>query len=50
MLSIWDDDLAVRSHHNGRTSEPKMSVMGFDAPDEPAEVWARSDYWNSRTA
>lgn len=42
MLGIWDDDLAVRAHHNGRAPEPKMRLLGFDVPDEPTEVWSNT--------
>jgi ribonuclease Z len=43
MFSIWDNDLAVRSLHNGRAAEPKALTVGFDVPDTPAEVWASGD-------
>lgn len=43
MLTIWDDDLAVRALHNGRTPEPKVDVIGFDTPPAPAEVWVKGD-------
>lgn len=39
MLGLWDDDLDVRSEHNGRPPEPKLDIIGFDTPEEPTEVW-----------
>ena len=41
MFDIWDDDLAVRALHNGRTPHPKVDVVGFDVPEVPTEVWSR---------
>jgi ribonuclease Z len=42
MLSIWDDDLDVRSHHNHRSPEPKIDIVGFEVEIEPAEVWEKA--------
>lgn len=43
MLTIWDDDLEVRSLHGAnRSPEPKVNVVGFDVPDTPTNVWSRS--------
>ncbi|MFT7475153.1 MAG: ribonuclease Z [Verrucomicrobiales bacterium] len=41
MLSIWDDDLAVRSGHNHRSPEPKVDHVVFPATAGPTEVWSR---------
>lgn len=43
MFAIWEQDLAVRAHHNGRAPEPKVTAVGFDVPDSPTEVWSRGD-------
>ena len=43
MISIWDQDLAVRALHNGREPEPKFQNIGFEVPDAPAEVWRIGD-------
>lgn len=43
MLDLWDDDLAVRAHHNGREPRPKIDLIGFDAPIEPVEVWTNGE-------
>ncbi len=40
MLEIWDDDLAVRSHHNHRDPSPRITIEGFDCPAVPTEVWS----------
>ncbi len=42
MLSIWDDDLDIRAHHNHRSPEPKVNVIGFDVDIEPNEVWEKA--------
>lgn len=39
----WDNDLAVRAHHNGRSPIPKVELVGFDVPERPTEVWRRGD-------
>lgn len=39
MVDLWDEDLDVRSEHNGRSPEPKLDVIGFDTPESPTEVW-----------
>ena len=43
MVTIWDDDLAVRSLHNHREPVPRFDTIGFDVPDKPTEVWSRGD-------
>jgi len=43
MMGIWDNDLAVRSLHNGRAATVKINSMGFDVPDGPTEVWSAGD-------
>ncbi len=43
MLDIWETDLAVRALHNKRPPEPKVDIRGFDAPQEPTEVWSSGD-------
>jgi ribonuclease Z len=40
VLDIWDDDLAVRKEHTGRTDSPGAEVTGFDASDAPSVVWS----------
>ena len=42
-FALWNDDLAVRSGHNGRSSDINAQVIGFDVPDEVAEVWSKGD-------
>lgn len=43
MLDVWDDDLAVRSHHTDRTDEAAVAVTAFDVTSEPAEVTRFAD-------
>lgn len=43
LLKLWDHDLAVRAAHNGRSADPKVSIVGFDTPSEPIEVWRKGD-------
>lgn len=43
MLTLWDDDLAIRSQENKRAPEPKIDISGFDAPAEPTEIWSSGD-------
>lgn len=43
VLDGWDDDIAVRSAHTGRSSRPEIDVIPFDVPDAPTEVWRRGD-------
>ncbi|MCP3853739.1 MAG: MBL fold metallo-hydrolase [Actinomycetia bacterium] len=43
LLDIWDDDLAVRREHTGRTSLPGYDSISFPVPDHPAEVWRSGD-------
>lgn len=43
IFDAWDNDLAVRAHHNGRPGTPKTKIVGFDVPDHPTEVWSQGD-------
>lgn len=44
MMSIWDNDLAVRSHHNGRPAVAKIAPVGYRIePPSPAEVWSQGE-------
>ena len=43
MLDIWHEDLSVRSLHNMRAPQPKMTLHGFDAPATPEVVWSNGD-------
>ncbi len=43
MLDLWGDDLEVRAEHNGRSSDPKVELIGFDTPTGLVEVWAKGD-------
>ena len=42
-VALWDHDLGVRADHNGRSPDPKVKILGFDAPTEPIEVWSKGD-------
>lgn len=37
MLDAWDNDLAVRKEHAGRTDDPEIDLVGFPLPDYPGE-------------
>jgi len=39
----WEDDIAVRSAHTGRTSQPGMDLQSFAIPEIPTEVWRHGD-------
>lgn len=41
LLNLWDDDLEVRSEHNGRSPDPRVDIRGFDTPTELVEVWSK---------
>ena len=43
MFTIWDNDLAVRALHGGRSVQPKVVPIGFDVPPEPTEIWTHGD-------
>ncbi len=43
LLANWEDDVAVRAAHAGRSSRPGLDVRPFAVPDHPTEVWRRSD-------
>ncbi|MDH3681735.1 MAG: MBL fold metallo-hydrolase [Acidimicrobiia bacterium] len=46
MLDAWDNDLAVRKEHTGRTDDPALAITGFPLPPypgEPVEVYRRGD-------
>jgi ribonuclease Z len=40
VLVGWEDDIAVRRSHSGRTSFPAIDVRPFPVPSEPTEVWS----------
>ncbi len=35
MLDVWDNDLAVRQEHTGRSDEPELAITGFPLPEYP---------------
>jgi ribonuclease Z len=39
MLDVWDDDIAVRQEHTGRTDRPGIALTPFEAGAEPRTVW-----------
>lgn len=41
MLEPWDDDIAIRMEHAGRSDRPDPLIRGFAAPLSTAEVWRR---------
>jgi ribonuclease Z len=43
MLDAWDDDIAVRNEHTGRSRGPSIDVRPFDCPAVPTEVWRDGD-------
>lgn len=43
MLAPWEEDLEVRALHSPRSPDPKLNIVGFDVPDEPALVWEKGD-------
>lgn len=46
MLDVWDNDLAVRKEHTGRTDDPRLEITGFAVPDypgAPAVVFEQGD-------
>lgn len=43
MLDPWDDDLAVRRLHNGRTRPVAYEVQAFPYPESLTEVWSEGD-------
>lgn len=43
MLELWEEDLRVRSLHNNRDPQPKVSLNAFDAPAVPTEVFANAN-------
>lgn len=45
MLDPWQDDLAIRRHHNGRTSPVGYEIHAFPYPalGAPTEVWSQGD-------
>jgi ribonuclease Z len=43
ILDVWQDDLAVRREHDGRTTSPDYEVIEFDYPSEPTEVWSMGE-------
>ena len=43
MLDAWRDDIAVRMEHAGRSVGPDITIVGFDVPTTPAEVWRTGD-------
>lgn len=46
LLDVWDDDIAVRVDHTGRTDRPQVALSTFAADtsaSEPVEVWAAGE-------
>jgi len=43
MLDPWEDDLAIRRHHTGRTRKPTYELTAFAYPEAPTEVWSQGD-------
>lgn len=46
MLDVWDNDLAVRKQHTGRTDHPELDIRAFEYPaypGEPATVYTAGD-------
>lgn len=43
VLELWDHDLHVRAQHNGRSTDLKIDVVGFDVGDDLVEVWSNDD-------
>lgn len=43
MLEIWAEDLRVRSLHNKREPQPKVTLTGFDASATPHPVFTNDD-------
>ncbi len=43
MLAAWEDDIAVRNEHTGRTTQPGIELVGFDVPNTPTGVWSHGD-------
>lgn len=43
LVALWDDDLAVRAEHNGRPSDLRLDVVGFETPERMVEVWSRGE-------
>lgn len=43
LLDGWENDIAVRASHAGRSSRPAIDLMSFEIPDVPTEVWRRGD-------
>ena len=40
VLTGWEDDIAVRRAHSGRSTSPAIRVVSFPTPREPTEVWS----------
>ncbi len=43
MLDAWDEDIAVRMEHAGRTQPPEYEVIAFPTAEKPTEVWASDE-------
>ncbi len=43
ILEGWEDDIAVRQAHSGRSTIPEFDVAAFPTPSAPREVWAGGD-------
>lgn len=42
LTQIWDEDIAVRQEHTGRTAAPRVDVVPFPTPEGIVEVWRGS--------
>lgn len=40
VLEGWEDDIAIRRSHSGRSSTPGFDVSAFSTPTTPTEVWS----------
>ena len=43
LLDVWDDDIAIRMTHTGRTDRPGYEVVGFEPTADPAVVWSEGE-------
>ncbi len=40
VLVGWEDDIAVRRSHSGRSTSPAIDVVTFPTPTRPTEIWS----------
>jgi ribonuclease Z len=43
LFERWDDDIAVRQEHTGRTDAPAVVLTGFAASSTPEQVWEHDE-------